>query len=157
VTFRFDLHPKHRASWHVPTAELAQFRLARRRRWAGGAIVVLLLAWLFLADPLGLDQVAAFALLAGIIMFLLAAVGRARGVRGTALLLGVLFVAAGISRELLLRSGRAACQRAYRTAATGAARAAVLGLTPYDGLRRWMIQGRRLARCGELMGGSPGP
>ena len=157
MTLRLDLHPKHRASWHLPTAELVQFRLARRRRWAGAAIVVLLLAWLFLADPLGLDQVAAFALQAGIIMFLLAGVGRARGATGTALVLGVVFVAAGASRELLLRSGRAACQRAYRAAATGAARATVLGLEPYDGVRRWMIQGRKPTRCGELMGGSPGP
>jgi hypothetical protein len=46
---------------------------------------------------------------------------------------------------------------AYRAAATAAARATVLRLEPYDGVRRWLIQGRRPTQCAELIGGSRDP
>ena len=149
---RIDLHPRHRSSWHVPTAARERLQRLRRQRWAAVASVALLAATYLLAGKAGLDRVAALGLTLGI---LLALTGRTpeSGWRARVFPpVGLLLVLLGGAREVMLRRAPGTCQAAYDRADTGAARAGVLAREPYPALANWLIWMGRRSICADFIG-----
>jgi hypothetical protein len=147
---RFDLHPRHRRTWHYATGQAARARDLRRTVLLAALLLGLLAVVGRLAPTAGLDRGAALLLTAGLAALLR---GRRRRAvrRGLLFTMGLLCLLAGAAREALVRTAARECRAIIARTAPGPERAIALEREPVTGLRARWIQEWAPRQCEELI------